>query len=65
MVAQDKVHSAHVVSNTVYATMLIQGQEVKFQLDTGATGNIIRSEVLKTIPIPQPTKDWKCTMAQP
>ena len=59
MAAQDKVHSAHAVSNTVHATMLVQGQEVKFQLDTGATCNIIPSKVLETMPTPQPTNDLK------
>ena len=59
MADQDKVHSAHAVSNRVHATTLIQGQEVMFKLDTGATCNIIPGKVLETMPTPQPTNDLK------
>ena len=47
---EENMHSAHSVSDSVHATMNIHGKKVTFQLDSGATCNILPSSVIPNMP---------------
>ncbi|XP_061170331.1 uncharacterized protein K02A2.6-like [Saccostrea echinata] len=54
-IQEENTHSAHTVSNSVHASMVIYGKKVTFQLDSGATCNILPSSVIPNMPPLQPT----------
>ena len=53
---EGNVHSAHSLSDSVHTTMNTHGKEITFQLDSGATCNILPSGVILSMPQLQPTK---------
>ncbi|XP_062572691.1 uncharacterized protein K02A2.6-like [Saccostrea cucullata] len=54
-IQEENTHSAHSVSNSAHASMIIHGKKVTFQLDSGATCNILPHSVIPNMPPLQPT----------